>query len=85
MKKPVNKFAVGLWALATLYLIGEVWAWSYFSHLYAELLSLREKPQFPAFLSMPPNLVLEAAVLASLGMLIEIGDKIRWLLEHRAD
>jgi hypothetical protein len=86
MKKPVNKSAVGLWILATLYLIGQVWAWYYFVHMDEQLLQLGKAPQrWPAFLDTLPNLVLTSAVLASLGVLIEIGDKIRWLLERRTD
>lgn len=83
MKKPLNKFAICLWALAVMYVIAEVWAYLYFYHMGSELLKLGSPPQFPAFLNTPPSLVLSAAVLASLGVLVEIGDKIRWLLEQR--
>jgi hypothetical protein len=84
MKKPVNKFAIGLWILAAIYLIGQVWALFYFYHMAEQLAHLGKAPErFPAFLDTPPNAVLTAAILASLGMLIEIGDKIRWLLERR--
>ena len=83
MKKPLNRFALGLWILAALYVVAYVWAYFYFQHMSMELLRLGKVPQNPAFLTTPPTLVLSAAVLASLGMLIEIGDKIRWLLERR--
>lgn len=85
MKKPLNKFALGLWILAGMYLIAEIWAYLYFLHLNTELAMLGRPRQFPAFLDMPPTLVLSAAVLVSLGALIEIADKVRWLLERRAD
>ncbi len=85
MKKPINKFAVGLWVLAGMYVIGEVWAYLYFSRMELELIRVGGKPHVPAFLSTPPSLVLDAAILASLGMLIEIGDRIRWLLERKTD
>jgi hypothetical protein len=90
MKKPINKFAIGLWVLAAAYLIGEVWSWYYFAHMNAQLAQLdkalgKSALQLPVFLDAPPYLVLSAAVLASLGVLIEIGDKIRWLLERRPD
>ena len=85
MKKPLNKFAIGLWVLATIYVIAQVWAWCYFYHMSEQLVRLGKAPQFPAFLSTPPSLVMGAAVLASFGILIEIADKIRWLLERRLD
>ena len=85
MKKPLNKFAVALWILAALYLIGQAWAWYYFAHMDAQLAELGKPPRLPTFLDTQPNMVLTAAILASLGMLIEIGDKIRWLLERRGD
>ena len=88
MKKPLNKFAIGLWVLAAVYVIGEVGLYLYFSHMRAELIRLGGGPQFPAFPSFwrtPPSLIMDAAELAALGMLIEIGDKIRWLLERRPD
>ncbi len=86
MKKPRNKFAIGLWVLAALYAITQVWLWRYFYDLSGELARLgKVPPRFPAFLDTPANLVLTAAVLASLGVLIEIGDKIRWLLERRPE
>jgi hypothetical protein len=85
MKKPLNKFAIGLWVLATLYIIGEIWGWYYMAHTGAEIARLTKTPGFPVFLDSPINLAMNAAILASLGMLIEIGDKIRWLLERRPD
>jgi hypothetical protein len=98
MKKPLNKFALALWVLAAIYAAFQVWLWFYFARMDREiialdmdLLHLHQKelggqlPHLSQFLSTPPNLVLEIAVLASLGMLIEIGDKIRWLLERRPD
>jgi len=71
-----------------LYLIGEIWAWYYFSHMTAQLVQSERNLgksvwQHPVFLDAPVNLVLNAAYLASLGMLIEIGDQIRWLIERR--
>lgn len=85
MKKPLNKFALGLWILAGLYAIGEVWGWYYFAHMDAKLADFSHAARFPVFLDSPVNLAMNAAILASLGMLIEIGDKIRWLLERRPE
>jgi hypothetical protein len=85
MKKPVNKFAVGLWLLAILYLVGEAWGWYYFNHAASQISKLSGVPRLPVFLDAPVSLAMNAAILASLGMLIEIGDKIRWLLERRPE
>ncbi|HEY1615190.1 MAG TPA: hypothetical protein VGF97_16015 [Rhizomicrobium sp.] len=94
MKKPVSKFALVLWLLAAIYAAFQIGLWFYFRHMDRELIDLQaalirsgrpgeQLPDFSRFLSTPPNFVLEIAVLASLGMLIETGDKIRWLLERR--
>jgi len=96
MKKPVSKFALALWVLAAMYTALQIGLWFYFRHMDRELIELQAAlvrsgqpaerlPDFSRFLSTPPNFVLEIAILASLGMLIEIGDKIRWLLERRPD
>ncbi len=83
MKKPVNKFALALWLLAVLYLTGEAWGWYYMAHMDAQMAGLARVERFPVLLDAPAGLAMNAAILASLGVLIEIGDKIRWLLERR--
>lgn len=84
MKKPINKFAVALWVLAAIYVIAQVWLWVYLSQVDNELAKLGQPPRWPALLNSPVLAGLIAAHLAAFGMLIEIADKIRWLIERKA-
>jgi len=75
MKKPVNKFALTLWIMAAIYIAVQVWALVHIMNLTVS-----------AHMSYPPlwdgleSIVKTSALLASLGVVIELLDRILWQL-----
>jgi hypothetical protein len=86
MKKPLNKFALALWVLAVLVILGE----------FASFASMREGlHDLPkqggenffvagAFWTMFRAGVLSGVQMATYGVLIELVDQIRWNALHRS-
>jgi hypothetical protein len=85
MKKPINKFAVGLWVVAVIVLIGGVGS----LETMREALRYTEAQGGTIFevagssWRIIVGSLLPAAQLAAFGVIIELIDQIRWNALHR--
>jgi hypothetical protein len=81
MKKPVNKFAVLLWVLAAVALIGEagsaVATWENMQGLLHE--AGESYLAIAAVWSAVRSAILYTGLLAASGVIIELIDQIRWI------
>ena len=83
MKKPLNKFALGLWIVAAIYVAVQAWAMYDITQLCVAF-PVRDGA---ACVRGAPwdglgQIVLTVSVLASFAVLIELVDRIRWQLEQ---
>lgn len=90
MKKPINKFALGLWIIAAIFLIGDVPVTLELKRLFAEA-RYPQGPEMNSVLSWlniwteVRSVFVAAAQLAAWGVIIEIADQIRWAVQRRSE
>jgi hypothetical protein len=79
MKKPLNKFALLLWAIAIVGAAFNIWSLHILFHTAGGLLPAARLTILSGSVWRTVNAVLvQSAILVSLGMLIEMVDQIRW-------
>jgi hypothetical protein len=85
MKKPLNKVALALWALAALVIVGEACSLA----VLDRGMHMSEAAGGSVYLvigsiwNMVRSTVMSAAVLAAFGMIVELLDQIRWNTVHQ--
>ena len=79
MKKPINKVALALWALAVLVAIGEVCSFAVIQHGIQRSAAAGDTVYLVVggIWNMVRSAVISSAALVALGMMVELLDQIR--------
>jgi hypothetical protein len=91
MKKPINRVAIIFWVLAVAYPIFGIASALLLNALRQHTINDPMLPQANAYFAFSTILVqlrasvLNFAILAGMGYLIELADQIRWSLREKAD
>lgn len=80
MKKPINKFALALWILAIVFVLGELWAavfeFDTIDQLHGGTAYLVEG----SIRRIIPSTIGAASIMTAFGVLIELVDQMRWTI-----
>ncbi len=84
MKKPLNKFALALWMVAAAFAVADFF-WLYSTAQQLKALAPRDIDPLPPqqILMTVQSVLTVGGLLASMGVLIELVDQIRWHLVHK--
>jgi hypothetical protein len=84
MKKPINKFALAIWAAAFALALMDVFqTWSIYNNLSAVSREVSESPLvLQSVVQAATGFLFQIGMLAGIGALIEVADRIRWRLDN---
>jgi len=84
MRKPINKFALVIWVIALALALMDVFqTWNIYNNLSAVSREVLERPfVVQSVVQAVTGFLFQIGMLAGIGALIEVADRIRWRLDN---